>query len=98
MAKLGIFVSLATLVVSISLASWSAPSAHAGAPCTLKEFKTEGVKAACEKGGQAAAKDYMKSFMKEAKLKSCNACHAKLAPKYELKKDGLEQYKKLGGK
>ena len=40
----------------------------------------------------------MKAFMKEKKLKSCNACHKKLAPKYELKDDALEQFKKLGGK
>jgi hypothetical protein len=40
----------------------------------------------------------MKAFMKEKKLKSCNECHSKLAPSYELKPDGLEKFKKLGGK
>ena len=40
----------------------------------------------------------MKAWMKEKKLKSCNQCHTKLAPKYELKADGVEQFKKLGGK
>ena len=44
------------------------------------------------------AKDAMKKFMKDAKIKSCNACHTKLAPKYELKKDAFDQFKKAGGK
>jgi len=39
----------------------------------------------------------MKAWNKERKIKSCNQCHSKLAPNYELKKDGLEQYKKLKG-
>jgi len=40
----------------------------------------------------------MKAFMKEKKIKSCNQCHEKLAPKYDLKKDGLDQFQKAGGK
>ena len=40
----------------------------------------------------------MKKFAKDNKIKSCNQCHAKLAPKYELKDDALEQFQKLGGK
>jgi hypothetical protein len=40
----------------------------------------------------------MKAFMKEKKIKSCNQCHSKLAPKYELKTDALDQFKKVGGK
>ena len=35
---------------------------------------------------------------KDAKIKSCNQCHAKLAPKYELKADAVDQFKKAGGK
>ena len=62
------------------------------------EFKTELVKQACAKGGQKAAKDAMKVFMKEKKIKSCNQCHAKLAPKYELKPDAVDQFTKAGGK
>jgi len=44
------------------------------------------------------AKDVMKQFLKEKKIKSCNQCHEKLAPRYELKMDGLEQFQKAGGK
>ena len=44
------------------------------------------------------AKDVMKKFAKDNKIKSCNQCHAKLAPKYELKDDAFTQFQKLGGK
>jgi hypothetical protein len=98
MAKLGILASLATIVVSLGFASLSSNEAQAVTPCVAKEFKTELAKNACEKGGQPAAKDAMKKFMKDAKIKSCNLCHTKLAPKYELKADGLELFKKHGGK
>jgi hypothetical protein len=97
MIKIGILASITTIVVSLGFATMSA-EAQGTAPCVTKEFKTELVKSACAKGGQPAAKDAMKKFMKEASLKSCNACHAKLAPKYDLKKDGFAQFKKLGGK
>jgi NAD-dependent SIR2 family protein deacetylase len=76
----------------------SSTDAQAVTPCVTKDFKTELAKNACAKGGQPAAKDAMKKFMKEAKIKTCNACHTKLAPKYELKTDGLDQFKKAGGK
>ena len=98
MTKLGIFASITTIVVSLGIASLSSTDAQAVTACVTKEFKTELAKNACTKGGQPAAKDAMKKFMKDAKIKSCNQCHTKLAPKYELKKDGLEQFKKLGGK
>src|SRR5262245_48701512 len=98
MAKLAIFASITTIIVSFGLASLTSTDAQAVTPCVTKEFKTELAKNACEKGGQPAAKDAMKKFMKDAKIKSCNACHTKLAPKYELKPDGLEQFKKAGGK
>jgi hypothetical protein len=55
-------------------------------------------KAACTKGGQAEAKAQMKQFMKDAKIKTCNQCHAKLAPNYDLKDDAYDQFKKAGGK
>jgi len=98
MAKFGIFASIATIVVTLGIATLTSRDALATTPCKTKEFKTELAKNACAKGGQPAAKDAMKKFMKDAKLKSCNACHSKLAPNYELKKDGLDQFKKLGGK
>lgn len=96
MAKLGIFASLVTIVASLGLASLG--EAADPTPCVTKTFKTELAKTACAKGGQPAAKKAMQKFMKDAKIKSCNACHTKLAPKYELKKDGFEQFKKAGGK
>ncbi|HEX5063822.1 MAG TPA: hypothetical protein VFV99_30795 [Kofleriaceae bacterium] len=98
MTKLGIFASITTIIVSLGIATMTSSDAQAVTPCVTTEFKTELAKSACEKGGQPAAKDAMKKFMKDAKIKSCNACHAKLAPKYELKKDALEQFTKAGGK
>jgi hypothetical protein len=96
MAKLGLFATLAVIVGALSFSNMPAPDAAAN--CVAKTFKTDLVKNACAKGGQKAAKDAMKAFNKEKKIKSCNQCHTKLAPSYELKADGLEQYKKLGGK
>jgi hypothetical protein len=98
MTKLGIFASITTIIVSLGVASLTSTDAQAVTACVTKEFKTELAKNACTKGGQPAAKDAMKKFMKDAKIKSCNACHTKLAPKYELKADGFDQFKKAGGK
>lgn len=98
MAKFSILASITTILVTLGIAKLSANDALAVNPCVTKEFKTELARDACAKGGQPAAKDAMKAFMKEAKLKSCNACHSKLAPNYELKADALDQFKKLGGK
>src|SRR5690349_17145787 len=98
MAKLGFFASIATIVGALAFASFSSTSADAADACHHTEFKTVMVKDACTNGGQKAAKDAMKKFMKEAKIKSCNQCHSKLAPTYDLKPDGLDQFKKAGGK
>ena len=98
MLKLGLFTTVAAVVAALSLATLAPAGAGAENPCNKKEFKTELVKNACAKGGQAEAKAVMKQFMKDNKLKSCNQCHSKLAPTYDLKADGLEQFKKLGGK
>jgi cytochrome c553 len=96
MAKLGLFAAVTAMIGALMFANTSAPSADT--PCVTKDFKTEMVKTACTKGGQKEAKDVMKAWNKEKKIKSCNQCHEKLAPKYELKADGMEQFKKLGGK
>ncbi len=100
MSKLGILASLTTFVLAIGFATLSSTSATAGGPtpCVHKDFKTDLVKAACAKGGQAEAKIQMKAFQKEHKLESCNSCHLKLAPNYELKDDGLDKFTKAGGK
>src|SRR2546421_4029938 len=94
MAKLGIFASLFAILVTVGLASAD------GDACKRNDFKTELVRDACKPGGggQQAAKDAMKKFMKDAKIKTCNQCHTKLAPSYDLKPDAVEQFKKAGGK
>ena len=98
MSKLGLFATITSIVGALVFATFSASAEPATAACVHTDFKTEMVKQACEKGGQKQAKDVMKAFMKEKKIKSCNQCHSKLAPKYELKDDAVEQFKKLGGK
>lgn len=99
MAKLGLFASLAVIAGALTFASMSSSTADKAVNnCVSKTYKTELVKNACETGGQKAAKAAMQAFNKEKKIKSCNKCHSKLAPKYPLKADAVEQFKKLGGK
>ena len=100
MSKLGFFAAVSSLVGALTFATFSSPANadDAASPCVRTEFKTELVKQACTKGGQKEAKDAMKKFMKDNNIKSCNQCHAKLAPKYELKDDAFAQFQKLGGK
>jgi len=98
MSKLGFFATITAILGALTFATLSSPAEADGTACVHTEFKTELVKQACTKGGQKEAKDAMKAFMKEKKIKSCNQCHAKLAPKYELKKDALDQFTKAGGK
>lgn len=96
MAKLGLFATLTTIIAAITFATMSEP--RAGDACKHTKFETEMVRDACKAGGQDKAKEVMKEFNKKNSIKSCNQCHTKLAPTYELKADGLEQFKKLGGK
>ncbi len=100
MAKLGLFATLTAIVGALTFASFSssADDKKSANDCVRKDYKTEMVKAACEKGGQKEAKAVMQAFNKDKKIKSCNQCHTKLAPKYELKADAVEQFTKLGGK
>jgi hypothetical protein len=98
MAKLGLLLSISTIIGALTFANLSSTDAQTAPACVTKDFKTEMVKEACTKGGQKSAKEAMKAWNKEKKIKSCNQCHSKLAPNYELKKDGFDQYKKLGGK
>ena len=85
-------IALGTIVLGVPMLSYG------NDPCHRKEFKTELIKDACAVGGQKAAKDAMKKFVKDHKLEDCDTCHAKMGPSYELKADGLEQFRKLGGK
>src|SRR5512139_587885 len=99
MSKLGFFAAVTSIVGALTFATFSSSaSAEGAAPCVRTDFKTELVKQACTKGGQKEAKEAMKKFAKDNKIKSCNQCHVKLAPKYELKDDALTQFQKLGGK
>ncbi|MCX5741346.1 MAG: hypothetical protein NT062_02475 [Proteobacteria bacterium] len=97
MAKLGLFASLTVIIAALGFATMGEAGAD-GTACVTTKFKTDMVKQACAKGGQKEAKDVMKAFNKDKKIKSCNQCHSKLAPNYELKADGLAQFQKLGGK
>ncbi len=102
MKKLG-FLAMVSGIVGVLIASSLTGSATAGgADCKHAKLETELVKNACTSGGQKAAKDAMKKWMKEAKKQQadldCGTCHSKLAPAYPLKADGLKRYKTLGGK
>ena len=97
MAKLGIFASVSAIALALGLSMVSPSASAADNGCKHKEQKTEMMKDACKKG-QGAAKDAMKAFMKKAGIKSCNQCHSKLAPSYDLKPDAYDQFKKAGGK
>jgi len=98
--KLGLIAAVSTIAGALAFASFrTTPStADAADACVRKDFKTEMVRDACKAGGQKAAKDVMKKFNKDNNIKSCNQCHTKLAPSYELKADAYDQFVKLGGK
>src|SRR5438552_10062783 len=99
MAKLGLFATITAILGALTFASMSSSEADKDPnDCARKDYKTDMVKSACTKGGQKAAKEAMQAFNKDKKIKSCNQCHSKLAPKYELKADAVDQFKKLGGK
>lgn len=101
MKKLG-FVAMISAVFGIMVAvSMTGDATAGGAGCKHAKLETTLVKEACKTGGQKAAKDAMKKWMKTAKKQQadldCGTCHAKLAPAYELKADGLKRFKDLGG-
>lgn len=98
--------SLALVLGAIASMSWLAlaPSeadAEATA-CFRSKFETKMTEDACKKGGQDEAKKVWKAWVAEAKKTdatvSCKGCHSKLGPEFPLSADGLEKYKKLGGK
>lgn len=98
MVKLGLLASVSVIAGLLTFAQLSEPSAQSANGCKHTDFKTVMVKEACTKGGQKAAKDAMKKWAKTQGIKSCNQCHSKLAPSYDLKPDGLDQFVKRGGK
>ena len=97
--KLGLIAAVSTIAGALTFASLRrTPTADAADACQRTEFKTEMVRDACKAGGQKQAKDVMKKFNKDNNIKSCNQCHTKLAPTYELKADAFDQFVKYGGK
>jgi hypothetical protein len=96
MAKTGLLASIFGLLAALAVTTFTA-DVDAGEKCRRTEFKTIAVKQACATD-QKAAKDQMKKFMKQAKLKNCMDCHSKLAPEYPLKPNGLQKYFDAGGK
>jgi len=100
MARFGLLSLALAFVAVIGITSLS-NSASAADACKRTQFETKLIKDACASGGQKAAKEAMKKFVKEAKKKKadadCNLCHKSLAPKYELKPEGLKTFKELGG-
>ena len=102
MKKLALL-ALATAAAGILSLTSVPQDAQAGDACARKEFKTQMVKDACTKGGQAEAKKVMKKFLstakaKDATVKDCKSCHTTLSPDYKLTPNGLELFKKVGGK
>jgi hypothetical protein len=102
MVKVGLFALLLGLAGVLTAATLAPSEAIAAKPCQRASFDTKLVEAACKKGGQAEAKDVMKKWVRDAKKRDakldCKSCHTKLAPSYDLKPDGLEKFRKLGGK
>ncbi len=66
--------------------------------CVRQTFHTREILDACQAGGQPAAKQAMKDFMRDHQIASCNACHEKLAPSYDLKADAYDQWMRVGGR
>ena len=89
-------IALAAAFSAIFAAGLVAPSANAAdegeadKPCVAKTFKIDKVKAACESGGQKAAKKLMQDAAKKAKAAGaeegmkCKDCHVDLKA-YKLK-------------
>jgi hypothetical protein len=102
MVKLGLFASFLTISAALTFATIQESPAEAAAACKRTEFKTKLVKESCAKGGQKAAKDDMKAWLKAAKAKNpkivgCPTCHSKVGGDYPLKPDGLKLFADNGG-
>jgi hypothetical protein len=102
MVKLGIFASILSICAAIGFATVSSSPVEAAGECKRTTFTTKMVKDACASGGQKAAKDAMKAYLKTAKtkdkaIKDCASCHTKVGGDYPLKKDALELFVSGGG-
>lgn len=94
--------AIALAGVAMSPIASAADDDEGGGKCFRTKFDTKLTADACAKGGQAEAKKAFKVWTAEAKKTdatiSCKSCHTKLGPEFPLTADGLEKYKKLGGK
>jgi hypothetical protein len=102
MAKLGIFASILTICAALGYATVSSSPVEAAGECKRSDFKTKMVKEACASGGQKAAKDAMKAYLKTAKtkdkaIKDCSSCHTKVGGDYPLKANAMELFVSGGG-
>jgi hypothetical protein len=102
MVKLGFTSLIAAALATLTLVTLQPASVSAGAGCKRTKFETTQLAEACKSGGQKAAKDQMKKWMKGAKKQradiACATCHSKVGGDYPLKPDGMKLYKDLGGK
>ncbi len=88
---------LAIAAVAVMIGAPSLATADAK-PCRTTKFRSELVRDACAKGGQKAAQEAMKRFMKPIRFGRCTDCHSKLVPSYDLKPVALDKFKAAGGK
>lgn len=97
---------LAATFAIVTFATIQSPEAQDSPPCARKTFKTKEIEAACKAGGQKAAKDAMKSFVKDVKKHkkadgnasftlTCDKCHKAIKNDYPLKKNGLKDFQAL---
>ena len=101
MAKFGIASLVAAALATLAFVTAMPSSVDAAAACKHAKLETKLVGDACKTGGQKAAKDAMKKWMKDAKKKkgdlACASCHTKVGGDYPLKPTGAKMYKDLGG-
>ncbi len=94
--------AIALCGVAMSPLTATADDDEGGGKCFRTKFETKLGADACAKGGQGEAKKAFKAWTAEAKKTdatlSCKSCHSKMGPEFPLTADGLEKYKKLGGK
>ncbi|MBI5607432.1 MAG: hypothetical protein HY902_00975 [Deltaproteobacteria bacterium] len=102
MKKFAMFLALGLVLVGAGLALQATDSRADAAPCVRTKFDTKLTEDACKKGGQEEAKKVWKAWVAEAKktdaTMACKTCHTNMAPKFDLTPDGLDKYKKAGGK
>jgi hypothetical protein len=90
--------------IAVTLVALAVPPAAGDdpKPCHRTSFQVDLVKKACASGGQQAAKNAMKAWVKKAKAApggdpdlTCDSCHGDLAPEYPLSDGALAKFKKL---